>query len=125
SESQVAQLADWVNSYLVKAHPQKKEFRTRWMDSADPWLARSGWSLTAEAIAKSDPVIDQLALLDRIEREMADAPAPAQWTMNFALAHIGIHSPEHRARARSIGEKLGVYRDYPTPKGCTSPFAPL
>lgn len=24
-----------------------------------------------------------------------------------------------------LGEKLGVYRDYPVSKGCTSPFAPV
>lgn len=44
--------------------------------------------------------------------------------MNAALASIGIHHPKHRKRALAIGEALGVYRDYPTSKGCTSPFAP-
>jgi hypothetical protein len=24
-----------------------------------------------------------------------------------------------------VGEKLGIYRDYPVSKGCTSPFAPI
>jgi len=48
-----------------------------------------------------------------------------QWTMNNCLAGIGIHVPEHRERALAIGEKLGVYRDYPVSKGCTSPFAPI
>jgi hypothetical protein len=28
-------------------------------------------------------------------------------------------------RAIAIGEKLGIYRDYPVSKGCTSPFAPI
>jgi hypothetical protein len=28
-------------------------------------------------------------------------------------------------RAIAIGEKAGVYRDYPVSKGCTSPFAPI
>jgi 3-methyladenine DNA glycosylase AlkD len=45
--------------------------------------------------------------------------------MNSCLASIGIHHAAHRERALAIGEKLGVYRDYPTPKGCTSPLAPL
>lgn len=36
-----------------------------------------------------------------------------QWTMNNTLATIGIHHPKHRKRAIAIGEKLGVYRDYP------------
>ena len=48
-----------------------------------------------------------------------------KWTMNYCLAEIGITSPPHRARAMAIGEKLGVYRDYPVSKGCTSPFAPI
>ncbi len=25
----------------------------------------------------------------------------------------------------AIGETLGIYRDYPVSKGCTSPFAPI
>lgn len=56
---------------------------------------------------------------------MATAAPEAQWTMNFALAEIGINHPQHRQRAIEVGEKLGVYRDYPVPRGCTSPFAPI
>jgi 3-methyladenine DNA glycosylase AlkD len=56
---------------------------------------------------------------------MAGAPPAAQWTINNTLAGIGIHHPEHRARAVAIGERLGIYRDYPVSKGCTSPFAPI
>ena len=37
----------------------------------------------------------------------------------------GVHFPRHRKRAIAIGEKLGVYRDYPVSKACTSPFAPI
>jgi 3-methyladenine DNA glycosylase AlkD len=48
-----------------------------------------------------------------------------QWTMNNTLAAIGIHFAEHRTRAVAIGENLGVFRDFPTSKGCTSPFAPI
>jgi len=48
-----------------------------------------------------------------------------QWTMNSTLAEIGIHFPKLRKRAIAIGEKLGIYRDYPVSKGCTSPFAPI
>jgi 3-methyladenine DNA glycosylase AlkD len=56
---------------------------------------------------------------------MADAPPETQWTMNAALAAIGIHHAKLRKRAIAIGEKLGIYRDYPCSKGCTSPFAPI
>src|SRR5688572_24343350 len=56
---------------------------------------------------------------------MGNAAPEVQWTMNFCLAGIGIHFPKHRKRAIASGEKLGIYRDYPVSKGCTSPFAPI
>lgn len=118
-------VADWLDSYVSRKHPDKEALRQRWMTDADPWAARAGWSLTAERVGKQPEGLDLPALLDRIEAEMLGAPAAAQWTMNNSLAGIGIHFPEHRNRAVAIGERLGVFRDYPTPKGCTSPFAPL
>jgi hypothetical protein len=45
--------------------------------------------------------------------------------MNTTLAQIGIQFPAYRKRALAIREKLGIYRDYPRSKGCTSPFAPI
>jgi 3-methyladenine DNA glycosylase AlkD len=120
-----AHVADWLNAYVVKNHPDKETLRQKWMTAKNPWSARSGWSMTSERIAKNPAGLDVPALLDRIESEMADAPPEAQWTMNFCLAGIGIHFPKHRKRAIGIGEALGIYRDYPVSKGCTSPFAPI
>jgi 3-methyladenine DNA glycosylase AlkD len=119
------QLADWLDAYVIKAHPQKELLREKWMKAGHPMALRAGWSLTAHRVAKDPAGLDLVGLLDRIEREMGGAPFVVQWTMNFCLAYIGIHFPEHRQRAIAIGEKLGVFRDYPTSKGCTSPFAPI
>jgi 3-methyladenine DNA glycosylase AlkD len=119
------QLADWLNAYVVKDHPDAERLREGWLQAADPWAARAGWSLTAGRVARAPEGLDLPALLGRIEREMADADPAAQWTMNHCLAAIGIHHPALRERAVAIGEALGVYRDYPVPRGCTSPFAPL
>ena len=117
--------ADWLISYVVKQHPDKETLRQGWMTTDDPMAARAGWSLTAERVVKSPEGLDLAALLDRIESEMGSAASEVQWTMNSALAEIGIHFPKHRKRAIAIGEKLGIYRDYPCSKGCTSPFAPI
>ncbi len=119
------QVADWLGSYVIKHHPDKESLRQTWLQDADPWAGRAGWGLTAERIAKSPDGIDIVALLDRIEAEMGSAAPPVQWTMNSCLAEIGIHFPAQRERAIAIGEALGVYRDYPVSKGCTSPFAPI
>jgi 3-methyladenine DNA glycosylase AlkD len=118
-------VADWLNAYVVRQHPDKEVLRRNWMAAGDRWLARSGWDLTAERVAKSPDGLDLPGLLDRIESEMASAAPEVQWTMNFTLAAIGIHVPTLRKRAIAIGEKLGIYRDYPVSKGCTSPFAPI
>jgi 3-methyladenine DNA glycosylase AlkD len=117
--------ADWLSAYIVRKHPEKEALRQRWMNDDNPWTARAAWDLTAERIGKAPEGLDLKALLDRIEREMAAAAPEAQWTMNNSLAGIGIHFAEHRKRALAIGESLGIYRDYPVPKGCTSPFAPI
>ncbi len=122
---QVAQLADWVNAYIVKEYPEKETLRNKWMQSKEPWTARAGWSLTSGRVARDPEGLDLTALLDRIESEMPKAKPEVQWTMNTTLANIGIHFPAYRKRALAIGEKLGIYRDFPVSKGCTSPFAPI
>ncbi len=122
-------VADWLNAYIVKEQPDadKEKLRLKWMEDDDGWAARAGWNLTASKIGKGGGAdgLDLPGLLDRIESEMADAPPETQWTMNAALATIGIHHAKLRKRSIGIGEKLGIYRDYPCSKGCTSPFAPI
>ena len=118
-------VADWLSSYVVKLHPDKETLRQEWMTSDDRWAARAGWNLTAARVVRSPEGLDLPALLDRIESEMGSADPVVQWTMNSTLAEIGIHFPELRKRAVAIGEKLGIYRNYPVSKGCISPFAPI
>jgi 3-methyladenine DNA glycosylase AlkD len=119
------QEADWFNAYVLKDHPQTEDVREKWMDSKNPWAARAGWSLTSGRVVRKPEGLDIVELLDRLESEMPRAPKEVQWTMNTALAQIGIQFPKHRKRAIEIGESLGIYRDYPVSKGCTSPFAPI
>jgi hypothetical protein len=56
---------------------------------------------------------------------MPKAPPETQWTMNNTLAAIGVHHARHRKRAIAIGEKIGLYKDWPVSKGCTSPYVPV
>src|SRR5262245_12001572 len=44
-------VADWLNSYVVKEHPDKETLRQKWMTSKDPWAARAGWNLTSSRVA--------------------------------------------------------------------------
>ena len=55
-------VADWLNSYVVKQHPDKESLRQAWMATDDPMAARAGWSLTAERVVKSPEGLDLPAL---------------------------------------------------------------
>lgn len=115
---------DWLVDYVVKKSPHAEALRLRWFDDADAVVASAGWALTVDRVAKQPDGLDLPGLLDVIEAGLVDAPERKQWAMNHCLAQIGISRPALRARALAIGERLEVLKDYPTPPGCTSPFAP-
>jgi 3-methyladenine DNA glycosylase AlkD len=116
---------DWLVNYVIKKSPHAEQLRVAWTADPDPLVASAGWALTTERVAKRPEGLDLSGLLDTIEAEMKDAPDRLQWAMNHTLAQIGIEHGEHRARAIDIGERLEVLKDYPTPRNCTSPFAPI
>jgi 3-methyladenine DNA glycosylase AlkD len=120
-----ALVADWLNAYVVANHPNQEALREKWMKSKDRWALRAGWNLTASRVKKGADGLDLSALLDRIEKEMLKAPPEVQWTMNNTLGAIGIHHPKLRHRAVAIGEKIGLYRDWPVSKGCIIPYVPV
>ncbi|WP_193104372.1 DNA alkylation repair protein [Brachybacterium sp. FME24] len=124
-EAGTPKVHDWIVSYLAVKSRHREELRAAWFADADPVVASAGWALTSDRVVKKPEGIDQPALLDVIETEMKDAPERLQWAMNTCLAQIGIATPELRERARDIGERLEVLKDYPTPPNCTSPFAPI
>ncbi|MFI0369695.1 DNA alkylation repair protein [Actinomadura sp. 1N219] len=123
-EARRPKVHDWLVNYVVKKSPHAEELRLAWFNDPDPVVASAGWALTTARVAKSPDGLDLAGLLDIVEARMKDAPDRLQWAMNECLSTIGIEHAGHRARAVEIGERLEVLKDYPTPPGCTSPFAP-
>lgn len=124
-EARTPKVHDWLVNYVVKKSPHAEPLRLAWSADPDPVVASAGWALTTERVARNPDGLDLAGLLDEIEAEMAGAPERLQWAMNHCLAQIGIEHPAYRERAVGIGERLGVLKDYPTPPGCTSPYAPV
>lgn len=117
----------WLMSYVVTKSGGVDELRGRWFSDPDPVVASAGWALTTGRLVTRPGEVDPAEvteLLDTIEATMVDSEERLQWAQNECLAQIGINYPGFRARAVSIGERLGVLKDYPTPKNCTSPYAP-
>lgn len=123
-EARTPKVHDWLVNYVVKKSPHAEDLRVAWFADPDPVVASAGWALTTERVVRKPGGLDLSGLLDIIEAGMKEAPDRLQWAMNHCLAQIGIDHPEHRARALGIGERLQVLKDYPTPPGCTSPYAP-
>ncbi|PFG31243.1 3-methyladenine DNA glycosylase AlkD [Paramicrobacterium agarici] len=123
-EARAPKVREWFVNYVAKKSPHAEELRVSWLGADDPLVRSAGWALTSDRVVKNPDGIDLRGLLDAIELSMKTAPDPLQWQMNACLAQIGIMHPEHRTRAITIGERLEVLKDYPTPPGCTSPYAP-
>lgn len=117
-------LLDWFIVNIVKPGPHAEALRLGWKDR-DGLVGRAGWSLTTDRVVKRPDGLDLPALLDQIERELKQTPAAKQWPMNHCLAEIGIHHPQHRARAIEIGRRLAVYIDWPASPGCSPPYVPI
>ncbi|EAR24705.1 hypothetical protein A20C1_11521 [marine actinobacterium PHSC20C1] len=124
-QARASKVRDWLINYVVKKSSHFEELRVAWSADADAGVRSAGWALTAERVKKNADGLDLPGLLDVVEAGMKDAPDRLQWEMNNTLAFIGIEHAEFRARALEIGERLEVLKDYPTPPGCTSPYAPL
>lgn len=128
-EARFGWVAEWLQSYIIKEQPpaEKEKLREKWMKKSekDSWAARAGWHLTASNINQGNDGVDVEALLDRIEKEMPKAAPETKWTMNNTLGAIAIKHAKHRKRAIAIGEKIGLYKDWPVSKGCTIPYVPV
>ena len=123
NETKYVKVADWMVANILKNSPHAAAVRENWMASDRELVARMGWSLAIEWIKKHPE--DAERYLGMIERGMKRAGFHQQETMNFCLIEIGVRYPELRERALEIGYRLEVLKDYPVPKGCVGPFAPM
>lgn len=118
-------LVDWFVENVVKPSKHVAALQEQWVDADSPYVRRGGWSLLNIRVLKDDPALDHPAIVSRIQAEMKEAPVTVQEPMNRCLCEIAARVPSLTQRCIEIGERLEVFKDYPVPKGCTSPYAPI
>jgi 3-methyladenine DNA glycosylase AlkD len=119
-----SQLCDWmIANVIMKKAPLKKE-ATKWRSARSTIKQRVFWSVQARSIRKENHELNE-QLLEHIEKELPGASGTVQWNMNWCAAQIGIADESLRERCIALGERLGLYKDYPVSKGCTSPYLPI
>lgn len=118
-----SQLLDWLIANVIMKKAALKSETEKWRDDPSTLRQRTFWSVQARSVRGGNHALNE-ELLAHIEGALATAPEKVQWNMNWCAAQIGIADERLRERALALGE-LGLYRDYPVPRGCTSPFLPL
>ena len=119
-----SQLLDWLIANVIMKKAAPKNETAKWRDDPSTLKQRVFWSVQARSVRAGDHALNE-QLLEHIERELPTAPEKVQWNMNWCAAQIGIADERLRDRCIALGERLGLYRDYPVSKGCTSPFLPI
>jgi len=119
-----SQLLDWMIANVIMKKAALKNEAATWRSDPSTIKQRVFWSVQARSIRAGNHALNE-ALLEHIERELPAASEKIQWNMNWCAAQIGIADERLRSRCIALGERLGLYRDYPVSKGCTSPYLPI
>ncbi|HEU4455101.1 MAG TPA: DNA alkylation repair protein [Longimicrobium sp.] len=118
-----SQLLDWLIANVIMKKAALKNAAAEWRDDPSTLRQRVFWSVQARSVRAENRELNE-RLLEHIERELPAAGEKVQWNMNWCAAQIGIADERLRSRCIALGERLGLYRDYPVSKGCTSPYLP-
>ena len=119
-----SQLLDWTIANVIMKKAALKNETAKWRDDPSTLRQRVFWSVQARSVRAENHALNE-RLLEHIERELPAASEKVQWNMNWCAAQIGIVDERLRGRCIALGERLGLYRDYPVSKGCTSPYLPV
>lgn len=119
------QIVDWLLANQLMKDKKTLALLESWEKVSSPILRRLFWYHQARLRwTGQTPPDNTVDLLNSLETEMASAEPEVQWAMNFTAGQIGIHDPEHRSRCIALGEKLGLYKGDPVPRGCTPDYLP-
>ena len=120
-----AQLADWLLANQLSKNKKLASLMLTWEKNQSPILRRLFWYHQARLRwVGQTPPDNSGALLNSLEKNMADEKPEVQWAMNFCACQIGVHEPAFRARCIKLGKELGLYKDEHVAKNCTPSYIP-
>ncbi|HVH12838.1 MAG TPA: DNA alkylation repair protein [Longimicrobium sp.] len=118
-----SQLLDWMIANVIMKKAALKNEAAKWRSNPSTLKQRAFWSMHARTLRAENHALNE-ELLGYIEQAIPTATGTVQWNMNWCAAQIGIADERLRDRCVALGE-LGLYRDYPVSRGCTSPYIPI
>ncbi|MEM7330931.1 MAG: DNA alkylation repair protein [Chloroflexota bacterium] len=118
-------IADWLLANQLMKSKKTTALIESWDHHPSPILRRLFWYHQARLRwTGQNPPDNTSDLLTSLETNMETAEPEVQWAMNFSAGQIGIHEPTYRDQCIKLGERVGLYKDDPVPRGCTPSYLP-
>lgn len=115
-------LTDAFASFAAKT-PSARAKLAAWTASAKEWVSSAGWNLVCSLAENELDKATCTALLERIEREIHQAPNRTRYAMNNALITLGIQGGELEKLAKAAAERIGKVEVDHGETGCKTPDA--
>ena len=123
-----APLASSTVPWVAAGSPHGWDLALEWIDSKKALTASAGWATLASLVSvKADSELDlpQLKkLLERVRREIHQAPDAVRYQMNTFLIAVGSYVQSLTATALQIAEKIGPVTADMGDTSCEVPSAP-
>lgn len=133
------QLEDWVNkaywyylseyavAWVAAETPFGFELGQKWINSEDEKIASAGWAtLASYASVNQDEALDIAAyieLLDKVEKNIHNAPNRVRYTMNGFVIAIGTYVKDLTNKSIEVAEKIGKVHVTMGQTACKVPLA--
>ena len=104
------------------------ELGLEWIESAEPPIAAAGWATLASLAGITPdeklPVKTFSNLLERVEKQIHNAPNRVRYTMNNFVIAVGSAMAELTEKAKLVASNIGVVQVNVGNTACKVPFAP-
>jgi len=121
-------ISEYSVAWVASENENAFELALKWIDSKEPKVASSGWNTISSIMATwPDEKLDIPALrklLQRVEKEISDAPNRIKYCMNNFVIATGSFIKDLNKEAIGTGKKIGNVEVDMNGTYCKVPFAP-
>jgi 3-methyladenine DNA glycosylase AlkD len=121
-------LSEYVVAWVASESPYGLELALEWIDSDKENIASSGWGTLSYMVSlKPDSELDMnliKSLMDRIVKEIHQAPNRVRSTMNLFIISVGSYVSELSDYAIQLSEKIGKVKVNMGSTACKVPYGP-
>lgn len=115
-------------AWVAAGSPHAWTIAREWIDSKKDRLAAAGWATLVSYVSITDDADLDLAelkkLLQRVQKEIHDAPNCARYAMNSFVIAVGCYVKPLNTLAKEIGARIGPVTVDMGETSCRVPFAP-